>query len=325
MALAKPAFNTNQSLIRHVITYMGMTGMPFAMDVASVVPVAVNAGQYSKRKLGEILDADAAQKVGNDGRLPVQVSETDTGVYACEEYAPPAELVRDRLRSQALAIGDDPAQWAMRKLLTQAKLNLNKRFVNRVFSTDRREANWGRTRVTTPTTKWGADNSTPIEDIREQIRVLEANSGGGGRPIHALFGRRVWDVIQDHPQFVERLADTGLKVVTEALVAQVLGIQMVRVANDPRRTSVDGLAEEFAFPEDDNVLLCVQGPTSTMEAEVAVSIFEFRSPGITPVRGMNVRSYYSDERIGRLYECRTDFDIQIVDVNRGFLFYDTLG
>ncbi len=63
MALAKPAFNTNQSLIRHVITYMGMTGMPFAMDVASVVPVAVNAGQYSKRKLGEILDADAAPTV----------------------------------------------------------------------------------------------------------------------------------------------------------------------------------------------------------------------------------------------------------------------
>ena len=311
MAIQRASYNTDSTLIGHVSTYMRDRGMPFAMRAGRVVPVGLVSGRYSKRNFGDLIDSDTFQRVGADGRLtqsratpPVPAS------YACEEWGD-EELVRYRDRQQGIAIGDDPGRWAMQRLAGGAMANLNNRFAQVAMTA----ASWGGNTAAAENMWTGGED--PFEEIYAIVRNLQLR-GVGADPIHMLFGVKAYDAFITNAMVVDRYKHTTFRgPLTTDGVAMLCGVQSVSVANQPHAAGADA-APAWHGPND--VLFTAMGPASTRESRAAVLVFEFRHQGVKPIgAGMNVKSRNSESREGIVYSCRTDFDIQIADQNRGYL------
>ena len=97
----------------------------------------------------------------------------------------------------------------------------------------------------TPSTLWDATGSTPIADIRTQMRSVKAKNGFRANKIS--MGDYVWDLLQDHPDFLERIKYTQTAIVTTGLLAAVLGAQEVLVGGAVINTANEGATDSLDF------------------------------------------------------------------------------
>lgn len=75
--------------------------------------------------------------------------------------------------------------------------------------------------------KWSDPNSNIIGQVRAAKEIIRATTGR--EPNKLAVSAKVWISMQDHPQFVGRIADNVTRIVTPALVAAVLGLEKVVV------------------------------------------------------------------------------------------------
>ncbi len=104
---------------------------------------------------------------------------------------------------------------------------------------------------------WDAGGSTPIEDMRAELTSVKLK--GRRRPNKVIMGEEVWDVIADHPEFLDRIKGGAVSdkpaIVMPNLLAQVLRIEEVMIADAIENTATEGLADSPAFMFGKNVLL----------------------------------------------------------------------
>jgi hypothetical protein len=105
----------------------------------------------------------------------------------------------------------------------------------------------------TPGTLWDAGGSTPIEDLRAQLLATKRRTSKRANTL--TMGEEVWNVLQDHPDFLERIKYTEVGIVSEDLLASVLGIDQVFVAGGVENISIENAAEDMQFIFGKNVLL----------------------------------------------------------------------
>jgi hypothetical protein len=109
----------------------------------------------------------------------------------------------------------------------------------------------------TPSTLWDLPGSTPIADIRTQLRSLKAKNGFRGNKI--VMADTVWDLLQDHPDFLERIKYTQTAIVTTGLLAAVLGLDEVLVGGAVVNTVNEGQTDSLDFLFGKHVL-CLHAP-----------------------------------------------------------------
>lgn len=102
----------------------------------------------------------------------------------------------------------------------------------------------------TPSPLWSAANSTPLEDIEAQIWAVKRQTGKF--PNRFLLGARVWEVLKNHDEIVQRIKYTQRGVVTTDLLASLIappGVNdfQVLVAASIENTAAQGAADVFAF------------------------------------------------------------------------------
>lgn len=109
----------------------------------------------------------------------------------------------------------------------------------------------------TPGTLWSAAGSTPIEDIRAELIATKRNTGF--RANNVAMGEEVWNVLQDHPDFLDRIKFVQRGIVTADIFASVLGVDKVHIGGAVRNLAQEGAALnlEFIFGKD---LLVVYAP-----------------------------------------------------------------
>ncbi len=112
----------------------------------------------------------------------------------------------------------------------------------------------------TPSPQWDLANSTPIEDITKQIWSVKQNTGRF--PNRFVLGARVWEVLQNHDEVIQRIKYTQRGVVTTDLLASLLappGVPdfEVLVGSAIQNTGAEGAADSFSFiaPTKDALLL----------------------------------------------------------------------
>ncbi len=112
----------------------------------------------------------------------------------------------------------------------------------------------------TPSPQWDAANSTPLEDIEKQVWAIKQITGKF--PNRFILGPRVWEVLKNHDEIVQRIKYTQRGVVTTELLASLIappGVQdfMVLVAAAIKNTGAQGAADNFSFisPTKDALLL----------------------------------------------------------------------
>jgi len=110
----------------------------------------------------------------------------------------------------------------------------------------------------TPGVLWNTGGSTPIEDMRTQLRSIKRKTGFRGNKI--AMGDEVWDILQDHPDFLERIKYTQTAIVTTGLLAAVLGVDQVLIGGAIQNISIEGAADDLQFVFGNDVLICYAPP-----------------------------------------------------------------
>ena len=164
--------------------------------------------------------------------------------------------VDDQVRAnqdQVIDIDRDATEFVSRDLMLKRELT----WAARYFTTGVWTGSTTGTDVT-PATLWDAGGSTPIEDMRAQLLATKRRTGFRANKI--IMGEEVWNVLQDHPDFLERIKFTQTAIVTTGLLAAVLGIDEVMVAGGVQNVSIEGAAEDMQFIFGKSVLIVYAAP-----------------------------------------------------------------
>jgi len=176
--------------------------------------------------------------------------------------------------------------------------------------------------TTTHFLQWNDVASIPIEDIHgEQMSVLKRT---GRKPNTLLLGAEVWNALQDHPDILDRIKYTERGIVTEALVASLLGVDRVLIANASNNTAAEEStsAPTNAFILGKSALLAYVTPSPGLRTPTAGYQFVWVGETGTPPSGMGGRiKRYRDEPIeSDVIEIDKWRDFKIVGSSLGAFF-----
>jgi hypothetical protein len=83
----------------------------------------------------------------------------------------------------------------------------------------------------------------------------------GFRANKVVMGDPVWDTLQDHPDFLERIKYTQTAIVTTALLASVLAIDEVLIGGAVQNSTLEGHSHDtLGFLFDNDVLVVYAAP-----------------------------------------------------------------
>lgn len=171
----------------------------------------------------------------------------------------------------------------------------------------------------TPGTLWSASGSTPIQDIRAQRNSIKQKTGR--RPNVFVVGADVMAVLEDHPDFLDRVQQTQLGVLTTDLLAAILGLEVVLEADLTETTSAEGVTPEVnAFIVDPKDALLLYRPARPGLRTPAAG-YTFRWTGKTgTVAGRRIKRWFSDDRDSWRTEMDEYVDFKIVAPDLGVFF-----
>jgi hypothetical protein len=168
--------------------------------------------------------------------------------------------------------------------------------------------------------EWNATNSTPIAEIRAEIRSVHTRTGH--KPNTLVLGAPVWDALQDNADFLSRIKNTSDQIVTKDLLARVLEIDKVIVGEVMEATSVEGAATTTtAQMFGDGALLLYVPPRPGRQVASAGYQFRWKVNGIPnqTVKKMNIPLLNSDR-----LEIQTSLDFKQVSPRLGVFFTSIL-
>jgi hypothetical protein len=224
--------------------------------------------------------------------------------------------VDDQLRANAdsqLAPDRDATELVTRHLM----LKQEKDWASKYFTTGVWAGAVGGLDIT-PGTLWDAANSTPIVDIREQIRSVHSKTGH--KPNTLTLGAEVWDVLVDHPDFLERIKYTEKGVVTAELIAGLLGIDRVLVADAIEDTGVEGAAESLSYVFGKNALLTYSPPRPALMMPSAGYTFAWSGLLGANAAGMRMSRFRMEHLKSDRVEGEAAYDQKVVSAECGAFF-----
>lgn len=163
--------------------------------------------------------------------------------YFCEDWALHKDIDDEIRANEDAPLNMDTD--AVEYLMQQRKIKSDIEFAADYFTTGLWTGSTTGTDIT-PGTLWDAANSTPIADIRAQIRSVKNKTGF--KPNRLVMPGDVWDVLQDNADFLDRIKYTQTGVVTTELLARVLEIEKVVISELIKVTSVEGNATTTTAP-----------------------------------------------------------------------------
>jgi len=151
--------------------------------------------------------------------------------------------------------------------------------------------------------------STPLADMRAQQRAIRRTIGRAGNKW--VLGDIVWQRLQDHPDFVQRLADNSLRVVQRDTLASLLELPAgsILVGESMFTSSAEGVAEASVVYADvwDDDALCLYVPESPSLVQPAAGLTFFWKNSIAPTAPQFARRWEDQEDKKIVLEVHTYF------------------
>jgi len=178
---------------------------------------------------------------------------------------------------------------------------------------------WGTSNTLTGTSQWSDfANSDPIADMDTARRTILRNTGADA--MKGFVGLLGWEQLKEHPLILEKYVHTTPSIMTEALVAAVLGIDELVVGNSVENTAFEGAAYVGADIWTDNFLLKVDDDPSIDVGTPSVT-FMWNEKGNIPWAMEDYRDEIIRADITRVF---THLDPQITSAQHGYLFLDVV-
>ena len=131
----------------------------------------------------------------------------------------------------------------------------------------------------------------------------------------------VWNVLQDHPDFIARInggaTNSQPAIVTLNLMAQVLGLDRILVAEAVQNIAIEGSPEDMQFVFGKNCLLVYAAPQAGLMTPTAGLTFEWT--GLVP-GGVSVEKFRIRERKLDRIEVEAAWDQKVVSAEMGTFF-----
>lgn len=132
-----------------------------------------------------------------------------------------------------------------------------------------------------------------------------------------VIGRQVWSKLRNHPDFIERIKYTQTGVLTESLVASMLGVRNLYIGRALEVTSKEGVTPDvFSFIFGKHALLLYVNNRPGMQSASAGYTFHWKKRG-----GLTIIKRIRDEKRGfDRIEGHTYFDQKMVAPELGVFF-----
>ena len=272
-------------------------------------------GQWFRNMVKERGESEESAGTG----YSVQSNES----YYCKTYALHVDI-NDYTRENA----DDPLDMdadASELLTDQMLLSRDIQWASTQFKAGVWSVDADVTQVGTGNGKWSAANSTPIEDLRKQITAFKKRNG---RPPNKLVaGAEVWSILQDHVEFLDRInggATTGNPALfNQELLARMLGLEDVIVAEAIQNDAVEGAADNFNFICGKHALLLYVNPTPGLRKPSATYTFVWDTFAAGP-DGQKISKYRQDLKRSDRLEIETNYDFKVTGTDLGTFFPDVV-
>jgi hypothetical protein len=287
------------------------------------VPVAKQSDLYFTYNQSDFwrneveLRAPGAETAGSGHRLT-------TDSYRCDVYAIHRDI-DDQVRANADApinLDREATIWLTQQLL----LNKETDFVTNYFATSIWTGGTGGGDITgvaaapgaNEVLQWNDANSTPIEDIREQIVEVAENTGR--RPNTLSIGPRVWAALMDHPDILDRIKFTQKGVVTMDLFASLLDLDNVRVGWASRDTAAEGATDVLSFFWGSAALLTYAPPSASLMEPSAGYTFSWTGLLGSGAMGGRIRQFRLERNQSDRTEAEMAYDMAVVGAGLGVFF-----
>lgn len=174
----------------------------------------------------------------------------------------------------------------------------------------------------TPSNLWDVASSTPIEDMRKQIRSVHSKTGF--KPNTLVLAPGVWDTLQDHPDFLERIKFTQTGIVTEALLAAVLKLDNVLVADAIKDANDEGKAEDLEYIFSKSALLVYAAPRPSLLHPSAGYTFAWSGLFGANAAGMRISRFRMEHLKADRVEGESAYDHKLVAAECGAFFLNVI-
>ena len=170
----------------------------------------------------------------------------------------------------------------------------------------------------TPATLWDVGGSTPIEDLRAQKRAVHQKTGF--MPNKMVIGPEVWDVLQDHPDFLERIKFTQTAIVAPSLLAAVLELDEILIANALEDVNQEGAAEDLQYIFGKRCLLTYSAPRPSLLHPSAGYTFAWNGLFGANAAGMRMSRFRMEHLKSDRVEGEAAYDHKLVAAECGAFF-----
>jgi hypothetical protein len=290
-----------------------------ASKVFPIVPVEKQSDKYFKYTKNDWFRdeakrrADATESAGSGYNL-------GTDSYSCDVYAFHKD-VGDKTRKNAdnpLNLDAEAAKFVMGRILLRQEVQFVQDFI--------KTGVWG-TDVTGVAAAPGANqfiqwddytNSDPIEDIEDGKEAILSTTGY--MPNTLVIGYQVFRRLKNHPLFVDRVKYTTNDNITAAMIARMLELDNLYIAQAIKATNKEGATEAYSFIHGKQALLCYVNPTPGLLVPSAGYIFSWT--GLegdlgTPVTTSTIRM---DLKKADRIETESAWDNKLVASDLGYFF-----
>ena len=119
---------------------------------------------------------------------------------------------------------------------------------------------------------WDDPDSTPVDDVRAQVIAL-ASQNGGRKPNTFIMSPTLYLTLTRNPQITDLYQFTQGGVVSDAALANALGVDNIVVAWSVVNSAKEGLTDDIDFTFGDNALLAYFAPTGGPKTNTAGAMF----------------------------------------------------
>jgi len=261
--------HVNVPLTNISIAWMQSSDAYIADKVFPSVPVQKQSDLYWKYNKAEWRQTVVEQRAPST-ESPGSGWSVDTDNYFAHVYAVHKDI-DDQLRANAdsnFSLDRDATNFVTNQLLLRRDID----WVNRYF----KAGVWGTDKVgvaASPTgtqfLQWDNAGSTPIEDVTSQI--IEFRELTGFAPNMLVIGPYVLQALRNHPELLDRIKYTERGIVTEDLIASLLGVEKILVSyatqavgatyQDPKQTEANATYSFIANGKSALLAYAPKGPS----------------------------------------------------------------
>ena len=178
----------------------------------------------------------------------------------------------------------------------------------------------------TPAVTWDDPSSTPVEDVRKQMRYMQSQTGF--RPNCFALGRATFDRLCDHPDIVDRIkhaaqTNNSPAVANEQTLAAIWGLDRILVANAVQNTAAEGKAASYSFiAGTGNALLAYAAPAPGIMTPSAG--YKFVWSGAGNGQGIEIKRYRDEKFESDVVEGGLWYQHNLVSASLGVFFSNAI-